>query len=165
MLVNIIPSICLASLFMLSLLGKKFIQPLMSFFCLFFNVNIVKWPPRRSSSDSQTFIYNPSFWKHSLSSLPFCWCWGRVIWVALWARQKEEICIGMEAALCLREQWSCQSLSGCKVYFQYQLWRLEDLWATKMPCSWTEKLESTKIPDGHFQPLPPFLPYWQRHRD
>lgn len=114
MLVNVIPSICLASVFMLPLLGKKFIHPLMSFFCLFFNVNIVKWPPRRSSSDSQTFIYNPSFWKHSLSSLPFCWCWGRVVWVALQVRQKEEICIGTEAALCLGEQWSCQSLSGCE---------------------------------------------------
>lgn len=164
MLVNVIPSICLASVFVLPLLGKKFIHPLMRFFfvCLFFTVNIVKWPPRRSSSDPQTFIYSPNFWKHSLSSLPLRWCWGHVVWVGQAEPRdlhRNGRLLSARRAMVMLEPfraWVC---------FQYQLWRLEDLWATKMPCSWTEKLESTKIPDGHFQPLPPFLPYWQRHRD
>lgn len=162
MLVNVIPSICLASVFMLPLLGKKFIHPLMSF-CLFC-VNIVKWPPRRSSSDSQTFIQS-QFLKTQFV-LPPLTLMLRACHLSSTVGQAEPRDLHRNGRLLSAQGAMVMSepFRVC-VCFQYQLWRLEDLWATKMPCSWTEKLESTKMPDGHFQPLPPFLPYWQRHRD
>lgn len=71
MLVNAILSVCLAPLFMLPLLRKEFTHSLIScFYCLFFDVEIVKWLLGKSSSDSQAFVYNYCFWKHSLSLLP-----------------------------------------------------------------------------------------------
>lgn len=107
MLVNVIPSICLASVFMLPLLGKKFMHPLMSF-CLFC-VNMVKWPPRRSSSDSQTFLQS-QFLKTQFVLPPLTLMLRAC---RLRARQNQEICTETGGCSLPREQWSCQSLSGC----------------------------------------------------